>query len=63
EALRTDPHLAAVGMFATMTHPSEGSVTVTRPPLRFARTPAAIRRLAPGLGAHNAEIFVEGETP
>jgi formyl-CoA transferase len=53
------PHLKAVGMFQTMAHPSEGPVRTTRPPTRFAATPANIRRLAPRLGEHSAEILEE----
>jgi formyl-CoA transferase len=53
------PHLKAVGMFQTMEHPSEGTVRTTRPPTRFMKTPANIRRLAPRLGEHSAELLDE----
>jgi formyl-CoA transferase len=53
------PHLKAVGMFQAMDHPSEGRVRTTRPPTRFAKTPANIRRLAPRLGEHSAELLRE----
>ena len=52
EDLMSDPHLIATGMFETRTHPTEGNLTMTRPPVRFSRTPASIRTLAPNLGEH-----------
>ncbi len=57
EDLMTDPHLAAVGLFETAEHPTEGPVTTCRFPARFARTPAHTSRLAPTLGEHTAEIL------
>jgi crotonobetainyl-CoA:carnitine CoA-transferase CaiB-like acyl-CoA transferase len=57
DELCEDPHLQAVGFFETMNHPTEGEVTVCRFPVRFARTPADLRRLAPNLGEHNAEVL------
>ena len=53
------PHLKAVGMLPVMEHPTEGKVRMTRPPTRFAATPANIRRMAPRLGEHSAEILRE----
>jgi crotonobetainyl-CoA:carnitine CoA-transferase CaiB-like acyl-CoA transferase len=57
EALLEDPHLRAVGFFETMEHPTEGKLTVARPPLRFSASPASVRRLPPGLGQHTAEVL------
>jgi crotonobetainyl-CoA:carnitine CoA-transferase CaiB-like acyl-CoA transferase len=57
-----DPHLGEVGLFATMQHPTEGALTVTRFPARFSETPAEIRRLAPNLGAHNREVLGDAAT-
>ena len=57
EDLLTDPHLAAVGAFETIDHPTEGPLRVTRFPVTFSRSPASIRRLAPNLGEHTAEIL------
>jgi len=59
EALFTDPHLAAVDFFEEANHPTEGRITVSRFPVRFSASPASIRRLAPNLGEHNAEILGE----
>jgi crotonobetainyl-CoA:carnitine CoA-transferase CaiB-like acyl-CoA transferase len=57
EALFTDPHLNAVDFFTEADHPTEGRVTVTRFPVSFSESPASVRRLAPNLGEHNAEIL------
>lgn len=57
EDLLSDPHLVQTGMFQTFDHPSEGPVTLTRPPSRFSRTPASIRSLAPRLGEHAEEVL------
>jgi crotonobetainyl-CoA:carnitine CoA-transferase CaiB-like acyl-CoA transferase len=60
EALLTDPHLTAVGFFEEADHPTEGRVRVSRFPVRFSASPASIRRLAPNLGEHNAEVLGDG---
>jgi formyl-CoA transferase len=52
-------HLKAVGLFQRSVHPSEGLVVNVRPPTRFARTPATLRRPAPLLGEHNDEVLRE----
>jgi crotonobetainyl-CoA:carnitine CoA-transferase CaiB-like acyl-CoA transferase len=57
EDLFDDPHLTAVGFFEDMQHPTEGTVTVCRYPVKYSRTPATIRRLAPNLGEHTAEVL------
>ena len=59
EEVAEHPHLKAVGMFQTMEHPSEGTIRYARPPTRFARTPASVRRPAPRLGEHSAEVLSE----
>ena len=56
-----DPHLKAVGFFEEMRHPTEGEVMVARHPVKYSRSPASIRRLAPNLGEHTAEILGEAE--
>jgi crotonobetainyl-CoA:carnitine CoA-transferase CaiB-like acyl-CoA transferase len=52
-----DPHLQSVKFFETVQHPTEGAVTVCRFPLKFSQTPTSIRRLAPNLGEHTAEVL------
>ena len=53
------PHLKAVQLFERHEHPAEGAIIGVRPPTRFARTPASVRRLAPLLGEHNDELLRE----
>lgn len=57
--LLDDPHLKAVRFFEEMQHPTEGKVLVCRHPVKYSRSPASIRRLAPNLGEHTAEILDE----
>jgi formyl-CoA transferase len=53
------PHLKAVGLFQRAEHPSEGPIRYVRPPTRFARTPASVRRQAPLIGEHTDELLRE----
>jgi crotonobetainyl-CoA:carnitine CoA-transferase CaiB-like acyl-CoA transferase len=53
------PHLKAVGMIATLDHPSEGRIRQARPSARFSDTPAEIRRMPPRLGEHSRAILRE----
>jgi len=53
------PHLVATGFFETHEHPVVGKVRMTRPPTKFAKSPAAIMRHAPQLGEHTREILGE----
>ena len=62
EALFGDPHLGAVKMFTNMTHPTEGTVKVARFPIKFSKSPASIRRLAPNLGEHTDEVLARKKT-
>jgi crotonobetainyl-CoA:carnitine CoA-transferase CaiB-like acyl-CoA transferase len=57
EDLTTDPHLRAVGLFETVEHPTEGTMTSARFPVCFSATPADVRRLAPNLGEHTDEVL------
>ena len=57
DQLLEDPHLKAVNFFQEMDHPTEGKVMVCRHPVRFGGSPASIRRLAPNLGEHTAEVL------
>jgi crotonobetainyl-CoA:carnitine CoA-transferase CaiB-like acyl-CoA transferase len=57
EDLFDDPHLKAVKMFSEMEHPTEGRVKVARFPVKFSKTPAQIRCLAPNLGEHTDDIL------
>ena len=57
--LQTDPHLAAVGLFERYEHPEAGAYINLRPPVKYAATPANIRRHPPRLGEHTEEILAE----
>jgi crotonobetainyl-CoA:carnitine CoA-transferase CaiB-like acyl-CoA transferase len=57
EDLFDDPHLKAVRMFSEMEHPTEGKLKVARFPVKFSKTPASIRCLAPNLGEHTDELL------
>jgi crotonobetainyl-CoA:carnitine CoA-transferase CaiB-like acyl-CoA transferase len=56
-----DPHLTATGFFEWRSHPTEGRYRTMRHPVRFARTPASVRRDPPRLGEHTAEVLAEAE--
>jgi crotonobetainyl-CoA:carnitine CoA-transferase CaiB-like acyl-CoA transferase len=53
------PHVAAMGIVAEPEHPAAGRLRQARPAARFSATPSAIRRGAPALGEHTAEILAE----
>lgn len=59
DSLPHDPHLAAVNYFALREHPTEGLIREMRPASRWSESPAEIRRPAPRLGEHSAEILAE----
>ena len=52
-----DPHLKAVGFFETREHPTEGGWRTIKPPVKFSKTPAAIRTAPPRPGQDNEEIL------
>jgi crotonobetainyl-CoA:carnitine CoA-transferase CaiB-like acyl-CoA transferase len=54
-----DPHLAAIGFFRRMEHPTEGELVMPDVPVRFADSPAGVERLPPRLGEHGREILHE----
>ncbi len=53
--LLNDPHLKAVGFFERYEHPGAGAYLGMKPPLRFSKTPANVRRHPPKLGEHTSE--------
>lgn len=59
DELLDDPHLADVGFFEMRQHETEGEIRMTTPPAQFSATPSGIRRLAPALGEHTAEVLGE----
>jgi crotonobetainyl-CoA:carnitine CoA-transferase CaiB-like acyl-CoA transferase len=59
EDLPNDPHMQAVGMFGQADHPSEGRYKTIRSPVTFSSSAFKIRRHAPRLGEHTAEVLAE----
>ncbi|WP_373088771.1 CaiB/BaiF CoA transferase family protein [Sneathiella sp.] len=59
EDLLHDAHLEAIGFWKSMEHPTEGSLTYPGIPTEFSASPGAVRRHAPNLGEHNAEVLAE----
>jgi crotonobetainyl-CoA:carnitine CoA-transferase CaiB-like acyl-CoA transferase len=59
EAL-ADPAVRARGAIWSMADPSFGRAETVASPIRMSRTPAALRRAAPALGQHDAEVAREG---
>jgi crotonobetainyl-CoA:carnitine CoA-transferase CaiB-like acyl-CoA transferase len=55
--LEHDPHVVATGGIAAIEHPVAGTVRMPAPPLRLSETPVAVRRPAPLLGEHMAEVL------
>ncbi|HEX3673040.1 MAG TPA: CoA transferase [Rhizomicrobium sp.] len=51
-----DPHLKAVGFFVEREHPSEGKWRAMKPPVKFSKTPASIRRDPPRPGENNGDF-------
>lgn len=54
-----DPHLCAVGLFEDAVHPTEGHYHHVREAVRYEATPSMLRRHAPRLGEHTAQILAE----
>jgi crotonobetainyl-CoA:carnitine CoA-transferase CaiB-like acyl-CoA transferase len=52
-----DPHFRARQFFVEVEHPVAGQVIQLGAPFQMAETPWSIRRPAPRLGQHNAEIY------
>jgi crotonobetainyl-CoA:carnitine CoA-transferase CaiB-like acyl-CoA transferase len=58
-SLMKDPHLSATGYFQTVDHPSEGRVVSMAIPGSWSESKPEIRRGAPRLGEHTAEVLAE----
>jgi crotonobetainyl-CoA:carnitine CoA-transferase CaiB-like acyl-CoA transferase len=59
DALLDDPHLAAIGFWRKLEHPTEGALIQAGLPISFSLTPMEVRRHAPGIGEHTAEVLAE----
>ncbi|HEY7979780.1 MAG TPA: CoA transferase [Rhizomicrobium sp.] len=56
EEVLVDPHLEAVEFFQEREHPTEGTWRAMKPPVKFSKTPASIRRDPPRPGQNNDEF-------
>ncbi len=54
-----DPHVRARGLVQEVNHPAGGRIRQLGPAVKFSATPARIRRPAPVLGQHTAEVLEE----
>jgi len=54
-----DPHLAAIGYFETVEHPSEGRLRSMKVPSEWSESTPEVRRHAPRLGEHTREVLAE----
>lgn len=59
ESLMQDPHLAAVGFFEFVEHPSEGRMRAMAVPSTWSDSVPTLRYHAPRFGEHSAEILRE----
>jgi crotonobetainyl-CoA:carnitine CoA-transferase CaiB-like acyl-CoA transferase len=53
------PHLRSRDYFVALPVPDDGAVTAPGAPFKLAATPCALRRPAPRLGEHTAEVLNE----
>ncbi len=54
-----DPHLAEVGFWHEIDHPTEGRIRLMNPPVTLSESPPEIRRAPPRFGEHTREILRE----
>lgn len=57
ESVLEDPHLAQIGFFEEVDHPTEGRIRQMAVPNTFSRTPADPGRLAPRMGADGRAVL------
>jgi len=58
-----DPHLAAIGYFRSIEHPTEGRIRTTAVPSEWSESAPEYRRHAPRLGEHTREVLREAGLP
>jgi crotonobetainyl-CoA:carnitine CoA-transferase CaiB-like acyl-CoA transferase len=59
EDVLNDAHLADIGYFKPVEHPTEGLVRAVYYPTEFSESPVTNRYAAPRLGEHTKEILAE----
>jgi crotonobetainyl-CoA:carnitine CoA-transferase CaiB-like acyl-CoA transferase len=63
DSVLDDPHLKAVNFFQVFPHATEGGWRATKPPIKFSKSPASIRRPPPKPGQDTEEVLKgAGET-
>jgi crotonobetainyl-CoA:carnitine CoA-transferase CaiB-like acyl-CoA transferase len=55
----SDPHFAAREAIVAVTHPDYGDLKMQNIAPKLSATPGRIRSIAPGLGEHNDEVYLE----
>jgi crotonobetainyl-CoA:carnitine CoA-transferase CaiB-like acyl-CoA transferase len=63
EDIVADPHLAAIGYFRSVEHPSEGRIRSMAVPSEWSESPPEYRRHAPRYGEHTSEVLREAGIP
>jgi len=59
EDVVADGHLADVGFWHEIDHPTEGRIRLMNPPYSFTKTPPSVRRAPPRFAEHTREILSE----
>src|SRR5690606_3702445 len=59
EMLLNDEQLNASGFWKLVEHPTEGTLRMMDPPIRFSETPSSIRKVPPHLGQESVDILRE----
>jgi crotonobetainyl-CoA:carnitine CoA-transferase CaiB-like acyl-CoA transferase len=59
EDILRDPHLAAIGYFRRIEHPTEGGLLSMQVPSEWSETRPEVRRPAPRFGEHTREVLKE----
>ena len=59
DSLIDDPHLAEVGFFQDVEHPTEGPIRTMAVPTQWSHSKPAPTRLPPGLGEHSVAVLRE----
>ncbi len=57
DSVLEDPHLADTGLFQKIEHPTEGTITNLRNPIRFSSYAPELKWPAPHIGEHSAEVL------
>jgi crotonobetainyl-CoA:carnitine CoA-transferase CaiB-like acyl-CoA transferase len=57
DSVLDDPHLADTGLFEKVEHPTEGTITNLRNPVRFSTYAPELKTVAPHIGQHSVEML------